>query len=537
MNWPWGELGLSGPAELPVIRRAYAERLKTTRPEDNPDGFQRLHSAYQTACRMARTGGGVKTAEASDDVRNVSDGESQNWDFERLFAEGEAQERARRFRRTQELREANKARYEMWRPPPSQDPAEMALSWIAASRAVSLVDELATTGAERPLWDAFCRSALFLYVRDNPDFVFALEDLLQECPSFPEDGRRAFFRAYGLYQQSVRREYQPLYQLIAGRKQTAREDKKSRLLHLLILTLLICVALLLNVWVDYAVETDIRNGQVRDWMSEDFGADFFLTKHRSLEDWVVLLDTRTQVECRARWDGPRDVEAGRRGYVTDYTQARLSQIVSAFADTRDCSVYPRYDADASDALHADWSAYYFYFPITGAGEQITELAELLSAVREEGWYRTIPPDYELYLCWQDWSFYRYDAEEAFPGTELRRYYEQFFGADICRIALEQTGIAEADMGEGNFLLWSDSGKKRMEDRNFFHVTGTEDPPVRTLYHYFLSEDCKELFCVPTSWTRSELTLQDLYGMDRRLYDVKGFPEKLAVFHPVAEKPI
>ena len=111
---------------------------------------------------MARTGGGVETAEASDDVRNVPAGESQNWDFERLFAEGEAQERARRFRRTQELREANKARYELWRPPPSQDPAEMALSWIAASRAVSLVDELATTGAERPLWDAFCRSALFL---------------------------------------------------------------------------------------------------------------------------------------------------------------------------------------------------------------------------------------------------------------------------------------------------------------------------------------------------------------------------------------
>ena len=36
-NWPWEELGLPGPAELPAIRRAYAQRLKQTRPEENPE--------------------------------------------------------------------------------------------------------------------------------------------------------------------------------------------------------------------------------------------------------------------------------------------------------------------------------------------------------------------------------------------------------------------------------------------------------------------------------------------------------------------
>ena len=54
MSWPWSELGLPGPAELSEIRRAYAQRLKTTHPEEDPEGFQRLHAAYQEASRYAR---------------------------------------------------------------------------------------------------------------------------------------------------------------------------------------------------------------------------------------------------------------------------------------------------------------------------------------------------------------------------------------------------------------------------------------------------------------------------------------------------
>ena len=54
MSWPWNELGLPGPAGLPDIRSAYARRLKTTHPEEDPEGFQRLHAAYQEASRRAR---------------------------------------------------------------------------------------------------------------------------------------------------------------------------------------------------------------------------------------------------------------------------------------------------------------------------------------------------------------------------------------------------------------------------------------------------------------------------------------------------
>ena len=54
MSWPWSQLGLPGPSDLPEIRHAYAEKLKTTHPEDDPEGFQSLHAAYQAASRMAR---------------------------------------------------------------------------------------------------------------------------------------------------------------------------------------------------------------------------------------------------------------------------------------------------------------------------------------------------------------------------------------------------------------------------------------------------------------------------------------------------
>ena len=54
MNWPWNVLELPGPSELPEIRRAYAQKLKAVHPEEDPEGFQQLHDAYQQACRIAR---------------------------------------------------------------------------------------------------------------------------------------------------------------------------------------------------------------------------------------------------------------------------------------------------------------------------------------------------------------------------------------------------------------------------------------------------------------------------------------------------
>lgn len=51
---PWSVLGLDGPADEQTIRRAYAARLKTVRPDVDPVGFQRLVQARDFALRVTR---------------------------------------------------------------------------------------------------------------------------------------------------------------------------------------------------------------------------------------------------------------------------------------------------------------------------------------------------------------------------------------------------------------------------------------------------------------------------------------------------
>ncbi|MBQ7681969.1 MAG: hypothetical protein IJT31_07140 [Oscillibacter sp.] len=554
-NWPWEELGLPGPVELPAIRRAYAERLKGARPEENPEGFQRLHSAYKAACRMARrdttqpppdtpqpvadTAEGVPGTEPETPQptpntpetpqpeadrnpsetkpdRNPSGTEpAREWDFERLFAEGAAEERGRRFQKLWALRQKNSLRYETWRPLPPSDTAEAALVWIAVTRALALMEELVSSGADAPRWEAFAKSELFRCVRGQPDFVFGLENFLEECPEIPEAACAALFRAYGFDARPAAREYKPLYRLFKERL----PEKGPTQPRLSLLLCLLVAALVLNLCADSLVIRERRREQVRVWLERDFGLAFVA------EGRDTLYDTHGDFRFRARWDGQRDKVNGKRGYVTDYTQVRLSRKVAEFASRGVCKLFPQGVALKPGDTRED----YLRFPLTGAGAEISALGELLSAARAEAWYRELPPDYVLYLCWQDWSFYAYNAQtDEFDAETLRRYYERFFGPDLCRIVLEETGIAVSDTGEA-FALFPESGSVNVDGRDFFHVVGVEEAHLRPRYHYFLSEDGLELFCVPIGGRVSELTLERLYGMQRTVYEVRGFPDALAVF--------
>ena len=50
-------LGIEITKDERAIKNAYRERLTVTNPEDNPEGFKRLRSAYETACRYAKESG------------------------------------------------------------------------------------------------------------------------------------------------------------------------------------------------------------------------------------------------------------------------------------------------------------------------------------------------------------------------------------------------------------------------------------------------------------------------------------------------
>jgi tetratricopeptide (TPR) repeat protein len=45
----WTVLGLDGVSDIKTVKRAYAQRLKRTRPEDDPEGFLVLREAYEEA--------------------------------------------------------------------------------------------------------------------------------------------------------------------------------------------------------------------------------------------------------------------------------------------------------------------------------------------------------------------------------------------------------------------------------------------------------------------------------------------------------
>lgn len=62
-------LGLDPRAGIPEIKRAYAAKLKDTRPDEDPAAFQRLHEAYKSALEIARTR--ISRQESSIDIANA----------------------------------------------------------------------------------------------------------------------------------------------------------------------------------------------------------------------------------------------------------------------------------------------------------------------------------------------------------------------------------------------------------------------------------------------------------------------------------
>ena len=50
----WDILGIAPNSELKAVKQGYAAKLKVTKPDEDPEGFQRLHAAYKQATQLAR---------------------------------------------------------------------------------------------------------------------------------------------------------------------------------------------------------------------------------------------------------------------------------------------------------------------------------------------------------------------------------------------------------------------------------------------------------------------------------------------------
>lgn len=65
----WQVLGIEPTGDEALIRARYAAKLKQTNPEDNPDGFKVLRSAYETALQEARWRAAYASDSDDDDAR------------------------------------------------------------------------------------------------------------------------------------------------------------------------------------------------------------------------------------------------------------------------------------------------------------------------------------------------------------------------------------------------------------------------------------------------------------------------------------
>lgn len=576
MSWPWNELGLPGPANLSEIRRAYAQRLKTTHPEEDPEGFQRLHDAYQTASRMARrrraagqrppeepaeasqqAGPSKKEESAWDYNRLFEQGEaSENpqapapeaaenwdydrllkqdtaeqaaapkhreaaWDYERLFAEGEAEAQEARRRKIEELRAKNKARYDAQEREQRQRTADQEEAWAAVMAAAHALELLMSSNAPLSEWRRFLESSVFWNVRSNLDFVFALEDFLEQNPDLPQIVRQAIFAAYEL-EKGVKPEYTHLNRLLnvsrrekqALRRETSlwrrqwRSWPKRRQFATVFGMVFLGLLTIIAFWDLVAgAGTSVKKlftpestweEQVLEWLEEDFGQPF---AHSQGEDSRVYTPADRPDLCF--WvvqDGERD--DGQPGYRTNFPNILVMDEMKGFAQQWNLGLSFDSAGEGYQGLTGEApGAYLFDLSLTGAEEAVSALGALLEDIQGQTWFqpRTGGEDvaFQVFLCHKGLAFYDTisTSGSGFFDTELAlERYAQIGGA-YCRYILEHSGLSDRHMGADTYVLL-DRGTVEIDGADFFWVWGADKDTYAPLVQYFLSVSGTTLSCLP-----------------------------------------
>ena len=569
MSWPWNELGLSGPAELSEIRAAYARKLKTAHPEEDPEGFQRLHTAYQEASRRARrlarsaqakpedasaerpappeSAPEGQGAEAGWDYDELLEGreapkrpsekpecQEPEWDFERLFAEGEEEAQAARRRKLEELRIKHEARRAKENHRRRQQQEED--SWEAVMAAAHALELLHSSGAPLSQWQRFLDSPVFLSVRANLDFIFALEDFLEQRPDLSQEVRQAVFAVYESYNASKYPVYNRLYQLlnVSGRdkRRAAKERSAWRKAWrsyppwrkaVIVVCGLILAAFLSIGWA-VNLQTAFRDFSARQeakrwtetapqWLEEDFGEPFV----HAVSGDIFAPAADPELYFRAALYGERSDSWP--GYQTNYPHILVKRALEAFARERELDLeLGAYSHEIGDAP----GAYLFNLPLEGAEEDVAALGALLEDLSRQEWYQVPPIDprseaeyrtrepvqYTVYLCHRGLAFYEAASAQGFDTEEALALYAQA-GPAFCRWILENSGLADRHLGAGRYVL-QDREPLELGDGVFFQVGGVDKDSGEARVRYLLASGGGSLFCIPEERMAEIRAVTDLY---------------------------
>lgn len=513
MNWPWSELGLPGPAGLSEVRRAYAERLKATHPEEDPEGFQRLHEAYQQARRLARKGGseqppppqerreepgwdGDEPAAPEGMDEEEAGPEEPDWDFEGIFTQQAAQREEERKRRAQERKDAYFARHN---PTTSEERDRLEEQWPRVDRALTTVEELHAGGAPVYVWISFLNSSAFFSVKGDEDFILGLEEFLRRTPELDGQVKTELVKAFNLRRTDVPGLWLGLRDILLGitpeeaegRAKPRRKKSRRKIWTILLAAAVSCLALGIFLSVFYrGGRAEVRERELLcRYMEEDFNRAVE-SQWKGRDNYENLYAPWDQPDLlfMAWSEGERDLAAGQRGYTTNYSNVMVTQALRDFARAQGWELALIQEGGCDGVMGAYGTSpgsYVLRLPLTGGGEGITALGRMLKELESEPWYRAFPPSFQMILAYQDLTYYTYTSGVPFETDAVRDYYENEAGAALCAFLVEESGLAREDFGADGYELEA-RGPVELDGAAYFWVSGLDAASGEAVRQYLFN---------------------------------------------------
>ena len=478
MSWPWNELGLDGPASLSEVRHAYAERTRVLHPEEDPEGFQRLHQAYQEARRLARSSqaapppeepsqGGPQTKppvtsrrstepEASQSDLHQEEGtqaskngwdfhdllgedapmnseEKAGWDYEQLFME-ERQKREQYIRHELQHRLGLEAQCEDW------------------DDILAVIDQLRIlTEAEVPptLLHAFLKSDLFERVVHSPYFLEVLKDWLDTRPPLGTEGQAMLLSRIRFFFGEDTAPYREIYRRAMGKEIPVTPTKRVRktrewtqaIFIILFFTAIWGILSLISYNLP-ASKAERRDLQLAKHLSQDIG----MAVSPSDKEGTFTLDLLPEFSFQAEPAGERDLENGEPGYITNFSDMIVFFRLWRFSQSIPyCRLSRSRENDLSPGSTVT-NAYGLDIPLQKAPEFCDSLSEFLEKLSREPWYDTFTPHVQIDLERCGGSYFTLMLpEDTFDAEETAKLCVEQIPLKLCIFLMNESGLTKEDL--------------------------------------------------------------------------------------------
>lgn len=552
MSWPWSELGLDGPSSLEEVRRAYAQRVKEVHPEEDPEGFQRLHTAYQQARQAARrakrhgqaapdgagqpepqrpaspepetdSGPGLDIAALLQEEGEKSAPEepkqrAPQLDFDALLKEEEPQEEPRPRARRESWDFQHIFREEDARRAQGQSGGEEN-RWL--DRALELVELLLEE--ERPLqdWERFLISPVFFRVKWDARFMEALADAFVVEPVKDPRIRKAVCGSYGLESGRVPQELKGFYQAVSGQTEqpASKEKKRFRKRHpllfflavVVVLSMLVRTVIALGVYL-YELPDRQMVARLCQYIEEDYGYPVESQYAGHLTSPKLFYLPVQQMSFTAWPEGERDPAQGRLGYETDLANRMLTQELEAFAETwRGSCTLTMTDSQGNGLSVGEMPAIYtFSTSLLGGEEVLTALGEEMERLAQESWYTLWSPSFQLQMEAWGMPYFTYTASDGpFPEEEILSYYQEELPVEIVTYLVEGCELRALDFGDRAYHM-ENLGTITLQKDDYVLLGGVEESTGETTRMYLYNS--LYLVSVPAAEFDPGMSYMDYAGL-------------------------